>query len=94
MVRLLTSGMTVRQFGSWLSRYVGRPVVDQTGLAGDFDIELSFSPEATLSPVAGVGDDPSIATAVQEQLGLKLDARKAPVDVLVVDEARRTPVEN
>jgi uncharacterized protein (TIGR03435 family) len=66
------------QLGSWLSRYVGRPVVDQTGLTGEFDIELSFSLETAPSPSGGVGDDPPLLTAVQEQLGLRWCRRGRP----------------
>jgi uncharacterized protein (TIGR03435 family) len=93
VVRLLTSGMTVPQFGAWLSRYVGRPVVDQTSLMGEFDIELSFNVE-TLAPssAGGVGDDPPVVTAVQEQLGLRMVSTRAPADVIVIESVERPSV--
>jgi uncharacterized protein (TIGR03435 family) len=65
-----------------------RPVVDKTGLTGYFDFKLQFAPE---SPAADqpVSSDPSIFTAVQEQLGLKLEATKVPVDLLVIDSVQK-----
>lgn len=66
----------------------GRYVIDKTGLAGRYDFELRWTPDDTPadSPLAG---GPSIFTAVQEQLGLKLESAAAPVDVLVVDSAEQ-----
>ncbi|HTM02714.1 MAG TPA: TIGR03435 family protein [Vicinamibacterales bacterium] len=72
-----------------------RPVVNRTGLAGRFDLDLHYQPEG----FAGIGirppanDGPSIFTAVQEQLGLKLTASRGPIDVQVIDHAER-PTEN
>ncbi len=69
----------------------GRIVVDKTGLDGYYDFELKFGPEPTVpSPAA---DGPSIFTALREQLGLRLDPRKVPLDVLYVERAER-PAEN
>ena len=61
----------------------GRIVVDRTGLKGPFVIDLEWSQDQTAS------DNPSIFTAVQEQLGLKLEPARAPVDVLVIDSVER-----
>jgi uncharacterized protein (TIGR03435 family) len=76
-------------------RIVQRPVFDRTGLSGQFDLDLTYLPElesingrpASESPFlpAQITGAPSIFTAVQEQLGLKLDSTRGPVDVLVVD---------
>jgi uncharacterized protein (TIGR03435 family) len=65
----------------------GKPVIDQTGLAGRYDFTLKWAREdaATSNPNAL----PSIFTAIEEQLGLKLEPVKAPVDVLVVDHVER-----
>jgi len=63
-----------------------RPVIDSTGLTGDFDVELTFAPYN--APVAD-STAPDLFTAVQEQLGLKLEPTKAPVDVLVVDHVEK-----
>ena len=64
--------------------WTGRPVVDRTGLTGRFDFTLNWAPEGSTDT-----DAPSIFTAVQEQLGLKLEPSRGPVDVLVVDSAER-----
>lgn len=66
-----------------LSREVGRPVVDKTGLTGKYDFTLEYAPAAREGPEnAG---KPSVFTALEEQIGLKLVPSKEPVDVLVVD---------
>jgi uncharacterized protein (TIGR03435 family) len=76
----------------------GRPVLDKTGLKGFYDFSLSFAPElppgvdaSQLPP--GLMDRPPIFTALKEQLGLKLEAQKGPVDYVVIDKAEK-PVEN
>jgi uncharacterized protein (TIGR03435 family) len=76
-------------------RLLQRPVIDRTGLSGQFDIDLTYLPEletvngrpASENPSlpAQILGAPSIFTAVQEQLGLKLESSRGPVDVLVVD---------
>jgi bla regulator protein blaR1 len=73
-----------------LSRQVGSTVVDNIGLTGKYDYTLSFAPEDAAAPPEGGGQSqepvgPSIFTALQEQLGLKLEAKKEPVDVIVID---------
>jgi uncharacterized protein (TIGR03435 family) len=77
-------GMPVSILASGLSQMVGGPVADKTQLTGPFDAELEWSPELAPSP-----DLPSIFTAVQEQLGLKLERTRVPLEVLVVDHAER-----
>jgi uncharacterized protein (TIGR03435 family) len=64
-------------------------VVDRTGLSGNFDIELQWTPEILRSAAAGGpgGDGPSLFTAMQEQLGLKLESTRGPVEYLVIDSA-------
>jgi uncharacterized protein (TIGR03435 family) len=66
-----------------LANASGRVVVDRTGLKGGFEIDLEWSPDQTAS------DKPSIFTAVQEQLGLKLESTKAAVPVIVIDHVER-----
>jgi uncharacterized protein (TIGR03435 family) len=70
-----------------LAGAVDRMVVDRTGITGAFDVELRFTREGVAGGVAG--DAPSIFSALQEQLGLKLDSDRGPVEVLVVDAAQR-----
>jgi uncharacterized protein (TIGR03435 family) len=100
-------GRTMAQFAESLSRLsmtgggsLNRLIVDKTGLEGLYEVTLKFTPENIppagptpqgFSPVDPNG--PSIFTALQEQLGLKLDSQRAPVDVLVVDRAE-LPTEN
>jgi len=66
-----------------LSQFAGRMVIDQTGLSGLFDFELRVPQDEQLSSTA------SVFTAVQEQLGLKLEARRADIPVLVIDRIER-----
>jgi uncharacterized protein (TIGR03435 family) len=74
-----------------LARILNQPVIDETGLEGVFDLDLSYTPpNASATELA---DAPSIFTALEEQLGLKLEPRRAPVVVLVVDHIDR-PTEN
>jgi uncharacterized protein (TIGR03435 family) len=75
---------------------LGRPVIDKTGLTGKYSFELKWDaspPSAAESSVASDPDGGSIFTALQEQLGLRLESQKGPVRVLVVDRAER-PSEN
>ena len=67
---------------------VGRVVRDQTGLSGTFDVELKFNPQVTTGTNAA-NADPDIFTALQEQLGLKLESSRGPVEVIVVDHIER-----
>ena len=95
-------GVTLGILTNILSRQVDRTVVDRTGLTGTFDIELEFAPES-LRPLSAstdpsgnrpqTDDRPSIFSALQDQLGLKLDSQKAPADYIVVDHVER-PTEN
>lgn len=76
---------------------LGRPVVDRTGLAGEYDIKLDFAllvqkPDGGNAP-ADLLNGPSLATALREQLGLKLDAVRVSTETLVVDSAEK-PGEN
>ena len=95
--------ITMMDLTRTLSNFVDRVVVDRTGLSGTFDLSIDFAPQQappgfTPGPGADAGAaDPSgpvsIFTAVQEQLGLKLEPQTGPVDVLVIDHVER-PSEN
>jgi uncharacterized protein (TIGR03435 family) len=76
-------GASMAVLAGQLGRLVGRPVVDETGLAGRFDFMLQWSTPERGNTADAMG--PSIFTALQEQLGLKLEPKKAPLPVLVVD---------
>lgn len=91
--------LTLPELATILDAQVKRTVIDTTGLSGQYKLALDFSPlpmtataDAEAQPATDAG--PAIFTALQQQLGLKLEARKAPVEMLVVDSATRTPVEN
>jgi uncharacterized protein (TIGR03435 family) len=75
-------GLTMPTLADILSNYTDRPVVDRTGLQGAYGMTLNFA-------IADRNDQPSIFTAVQEQLGLKLDAARAPVQMLVIDHIEK-----
>jgi uncharacterized protein (TIGR03435 family) len=93
----------LRVLADVLSRQLERPVVDNTGLAGKYDFKLTWAPDEhagqmfkgagepgnAAAPPAPEAAGPSIFTAVQEQLGLKLEARKSPMLVLVIDRIER-----
>jgi uncharacterized protein (TIGR03435 family) len=83
-----------------MSRFTARPVVDATGLAGDYDFNLSFAPEINNSslilesvPDGAIDSTPSVFDAVK-QYGLRLDARKAPLEMIIVTRLEKTPIEN
>jgi len=85
------------QLATTLSTWVDRIVVDRTGLSGSYDVDLQWTPDQMpfglgVAPPAAAAlpidpDRPSIFTALQEQLGLKLEAQRGQVEVLVIDRA-------
>jgi uncharacterized protein (TIGR03435 family) len=78
-----------------LSEQLGHAVEDRTGLKGVFDFTLQWAPDTdTQFDGAGPPTGASIFTAIQEQLGLKLEPRKGPVEVLVIDRVDNTPTGN
>jgi uncharacterized protein (TIGR03435 family) len=96
--QLAGGGLPLSQLATLLAPSVQRVIVDRTGLSGNFDFDLSWTPDQIPQgpPPAGAPglppidpNGPSILTAVQEQLGLKLDSTKGAVDVLVVDNVER-----
>ena len=73
----------------------GAPVQDDTGLTGKYDFTVSWIAQRPGSaPAENDEAGPSLLSAVQEQLGLKLTAKKGPVGIIVVDHAERLPLEN
>jgi uncharacterized protein (TIGR03435 family) len=94
-------GTSISDFAdALLSRILNRVVIDKTGETGLFDLHFEFTPNdatplgGTALPVAPAGEnDISIFTALQEQLGLKLESAKGPVEVLVIDSVQK-PSEN
>jgi uncharacterized protein (TIGR03435 family) len=88
--RIIAQATTMDHFAEVLSRHVEYPVVNRTGLDGRFNLKLEWTPESN-RPEPNPG--PSIFSAVQEQLGLRLRAQKAPIEVIVIDHAEK-PSEN
>jgi len=102
---VLTSGTpsTFRIYGrgpmsglaNLLGRQVGRPVLDQTGLEGRYEIGLEYSRDVNLENAAGAdSSDPSLFTVLKEKLGLKLESKKEDIDCVVVDSVTLTPTPN
>lgn len=106
--QLTAQALPMEELTQLLSQQLGRTVLDKTGLTGKYDFTLKWTPEEIHAPMSkgpeggGQGPDspsqpdssgPSIFTAIQEQLGLKLESQKGPVEVLVIDRAE-TPSEN
>jgi uncharacterized protein (TIGR03435 family) len=85
-------GIPLANFVRNLSAAAGRFVIDKTGLTGPFELELKFTPDQGAGG-APPADFPSLFAALQEQLGLRLEAQKGPVEVLVIDSAER-PTDN
>lgn len=92
-------GIAMANLVHLLSQQLGRIVVDKTGLTGKYDFTLQWTPDETQGPPSGppgIGSTPppessgpSIFTAIQEQLGLKLESQKGPVEILVIDHAEK-----
>jgi uncharacterized protein (TIGR03435 family) len=89
--RISGKEIPIAKFADFLSGRTGRPVIDQTGLAGTFNFVLYFTPDGASAPD---NTEPDIFAALQEQLGLRLESRKAPVEFLVIDHAEKVPTEN
>jgi len=120
-------GLKIGAIVEMLARATDRPVVDETGLTGDYDFTLDWTPEpgeggfgfggpgggapqqhvmaGPAGPAGGEGGAPAARTpeaasgpplqvAVQQQLGLKLEAKRLPIDLLVIEHAERVPSEN
>jgi uncharacterized protein (TIGR03435 family) len=88
---LVANNLTMQDFTNTLTGQTDRVVIDQTGLTGRYDFTMNWVPDdhhaGAASGSAPVG--PSLFTALQEQLGLKLVPQKAPIEVLVVDRVER-----
>jgi uncharacterized protein (TIGR03435 family) len=102
---LQATSISMKRFAEALSTTLGAIVVDRTGIEGKYDVSFQWTPdpaseprvtksgEPMPAPLADATPGPSIFTALQEKLGLKLEARKVPVEVIVIEHAQR-PSEN
>lgn len=88
--------LTTGSMAMLISRMERQIVVDRTGLSGEYQIKLFWAPGSAGADVTPPEDSsaPSIFAAVQEQLGLRLESRKGPLEVVVVDHADEVPAEN
>jgi uncharacterized protein (TIGR03435 family) len=99
---LNAEGVAMDMLTNTLSNVLGRPVIDRTGLKGNYDFKLAWTPDPGQAggfggpPPPGVEappppdpNGPSIFTAVQEQLGLRLESQKGPVDLIVIDRVEK-----
>ncbi len=98
--KILATNATIADFATVLQRITDRPVVDKTGLTDQYDFVIVWTPDdvtaaaaAAAAPTLSPGDradlPPDLATAFQQQLGLRLDATKTPIEVLVIDKAQK-----
>jgi uncharacterized protein (TIGR03435 family) len=79
--------------GQFLTGASARPVVDETGLKASYDFDLKYTPDPQGGAAASDSTFPDLATALREQLGLRLEPQKRPVDFLIIDHAER-PTDN
>lgn len=97
---LSSGGITMTRLAEILAGNLGRPVVDKTGLTGFYDLDLVYTPDQIPGPPPGPvpqgfqmpvidPNGPSLTTAIQEQLGLKLESTRGPVEVVVIDRIER-----
>jgi uncharacterized protein (TIGR03435 family) len=113
-MHLKAASATLATLGEWISRFCDRPIVDMTGIQGQYDFDLVFTPETVRGMPAGMrppmgpepagggvgfmpGDSPDGPGSIIESVdryGLKLEPRKAPMEILVLDQIAKTPTEN
>jgi uncharacterized protein (TIGR03435 family) len=92
--------VSISQLATVLARVLGSPVVDETGLTAMYQVKLEWTPDQT-SPATSADEQkgapepgPSLFATLNDQLGLRLQTRKVPVDVLIIDHMERVPTEN
>jgi uncharacterized protein (TIGR03435 family) len=88
VVTMRMTNMSMGEFAPDLAFFLDRPAVDQTGLTGRYDLQLKWTADESKAPTDGSAP-PGLFTAIQQQIGLKLEPVKAPVEVLVVDAVER-----
>jgi len=94
-VHTLARAQNLSRLTVLLSNQVGRPVLDKTGLTGKYDFELDFTANLPAAPTETPSEPGlSVADALQRQLGLRLVANKAKLDVLIIDKAEKIPTAN
>ncbi len=84
--------LTMDGLASMLENQIQQPIADATGIKGEYDIQLQWTPDLAASPAPDSA--PPLTQALQDQLGLRLEQRKGPVDMFVIDHIDRIPTEN
>jgi uncharacterized protein (TIGR03435 family) len=90
---ITAAALSMSSLAGSLVRFVDRVVIDETGLTGYYDYQLKWTPDQIAEPRPGEPppvidpNGPPLQTALQEQLGLKLESRRVPMKVIVVDRA-------
>ena len=84
MAAITGTKTTMTRLADYLSNQAGRPVIDDTGMKGEYDFRVEWAPDEKPG-----SSRPSIFAALQEQLGLKLEAERGPVEVVVIDHVER-----
>jgi bla regulator protein blaR1 len=98
--QLIVQKNSIARFTEYLSRQLDQPVIDKTGLQGEFSFTLHWIPDVnppvSVTPPVTRPDvfGPAGIQAIEDQLGLKMENTRSPVDVLVIDHVERTPTEN
>jgi uncharacterized protein (TIGR03435 family) len=93
--RLFYDHRSMHSFTLLLSRQLKQPVLDLTGLTGFYDVHLEWAPDDPSAAPTGDGAPlPDIYQAVEEQLGLHLESKKTPIEVIAIDRADKVPVAN
>jgi uncharacterized protein (TIGR03435 family) len=90
--RIVAKSMPMSGLASLLSRFEQQLFVDETGLSGRYEFMLEWGADA--GPNSPGRDGPSLASALEDQLGLRMEKRREPLDVVVVERAERAPTEN
>ena len=80
---------TMQSFAGMLTARLKRPVADKTGAAGDYEVRLRFAPDGDAESTL-----PSIFTALREEMGIRLESAKVPVEMVVIDHLEKAPTEN
>ena len=93
--RLFYDRRTMHTFAVLLSRQLKQPVIDLTGLTGFYDVHLEWAPDDPSGlPATDAAPLPDIYQAVEEQLGLHLESKKTPIEIIMIDRADRVPTAN
>lgn len=88
-ITMAITNLSMAEFALIMQFYTDRPVVDQTGLAGKWDFKWAWTADESRVPPDTTNPPPGLFTAIQEQLGLKVEAKKGPADVYVIDHVER-----